>query len=126
VDAAATPDEKHSLLLQEELVDLNRRLNETQAGKELYTRLQKSLAEQKETIRKLRDEARAEQNEQLAKELTAQYEDMQDALQSTFEQVSKMKISLGRRLMMLFSFRKPSSVSIVCHSVIQILLTTIS
>jgi hypothetical protein len=104
-------DKDNALLLQEELVKLNLRLSETEAGKTLYTKLLELLAQQKETISKLREEAVAEQNEQLAQELAAQYEDMQDALQSTFEQLAKMKISLGRRLLMLFSFRKPRAVS---------------
>jgi len=109
IDAAtkSTEVQDNTLLLQEELVDLKRRLGETEAGKALYERLQKSLAEQKESIRKLRDEAQSEENEQLAKELTAQYEELQDVLQNTFDQLAKMKVPLGRRLKMLTSFRKP-------------------
>jgi len=99
-------DKDNALLLQEELVKLNLRLGETEAGKTLYTKLLELLSQQKETIKKLREEAVAEENEQLAQELAAQYEDMQDALQSTFEQLGKMKIPLGRRLLMWFSFRK--------------------
>lgn len=115
IDEIVTPeadsDQDHALLLQEELVDLGRRLSETEAGKTLYTRLQQVLAEQKETIRKLREEAEAEQNTQLAKELTAQYQVAQETLQSTFEQLATMKIPLGRRLLMPFSFRRPRAVS---------------
>jgi phage-related tail protein len=103
-------DKDNALLLQEELVDLNRRLSETEAGKTLYTKLLELLSQQKETINKLREEAKAEQNEQLAHELGAQYEEMQDALQSTFDQLAKMKVPLGRRLLMLFSFRRPRAV----------------
>jgi hypothetical protein len=98
------------LFPQEELVDLGRRLNETEAGKTVYARLQQVLAERKEAIRKLREEAKGEENEQLAKELAVQYRAMQDALQSTYDQLATMKIPLGRRLLMLFSFRKPRAV----------------
>jgi exonuclease VII small subunit len=111
IDTAIKSNEDPTLLIQEELVDLKRRLSETEAGKALYKRLQKSLAEQKESIRKLRDQAQVEENEELAEELTAQYEAMQDILQTTFDQMSKMKIPLGRRLKMLTSFRKPRLVS---------------
>jgi hypothetical protein len=104
-------DKDQALLLQEELVDLGRRLSETEAGKTLYNRLQQALVEQKEAIRRLQEEAEAEQNEQLAKELAVQYRAMQDTLQSTFDEVAKMKIPLGRRLLMLFSVRKARSVS---------------
>jgi hypothetical protein len=106
-----TVDRNHALLLQEELVDLGRRLSETEAGKMLYSKLQQALAQQKETIRHLCEEAKQEQNEQLAEELAAQYEAMQDALQFTFDQLAKMKVPLGRRVLMLFSFRKPHAVS---------------
>jgi hypothetical protein len=106
-----TVDRNHALLLQEELVNLGRRLSETEAGKMLYSQLQQALAKQKEAIRNLCEVAKQEQNEQLADELAAQYEAMQDTLQSTFTQLEKMKIPLGRRLLMLFSFQKPHAVS---------------
>ncbi|KDQ52993.1 hypothetical protein JAAARDRAFT_96495, partial [Jaapia argillacea MUCL 33604] len=44
---------KEPLLLQEEMVDLRKRLNETETGKALYTGLQILLSEQRETIRML-------------------------------------------------------------------------
>jgi len=99
----------HSTLLQEEMVDLRRRLCETEAGVTLYNSLQKSLADQKEAIRKLRDEAVAEQNEDLARELTAQIEVIQAGIQEIFDQVTKMKISIGRRILLFFSFKKARS-----------------
>lgn len=99
------------LLLQEELVDLNRRLSETEAGKTLYTSLQKLIVEQKEVIRKLREEASHEQNQQLVRELTMQYEELETSLAATFDQLKEMKIPFGRRLRMLFTFSKPRAVS---------------
>lgn len=102
----------HPTLLQNEMVDLHRNLSETEAGKTLYNTLQKLLAEQKETIRKLRDEAVGAQNEQLARELTAQIEVIQKGIQETFDQVEKMKIPIGRRIYLLMAFwLKPRSVS---------------
>ncbi|KAF8232385.1 hypothetical protein L208DRAFT_1452237 [Tricholoma matsutake] len=111
IDKIVDTQDNYALLLQEELVDLGRRLSETEAGKTLYNRLQQVLAQQKEAIRKLHEEAEAEQNEQLVKELAEQYRAMQEALQATFDELVKMKIPLGRRLLMMFSFRKPRSLN---------------
>jgi uncharacterized phage infection (PIP) family protein YhgE len=111
VDTMVQRDPAYSLLLQEELVDIHRRLSETEAGVTLYNALQKQLAEQKEMLRKLRDEAKSENNEQLVKELTAQYNDMQDSLQSTFDQLATLKVPFGRRIKLLLTFKKARSVS---------------
>ena len=58
--------EQHSkteaFLLQEELVDLKRALNETQNGKTLYSDLQRLLVEQRDTFRSLAEQARDESN----------------------------------------------------------------
>lgn len=110
-EAVSGKQQDGPLLLQEELVDLNRRLSETEAGKTLYTGLQKLIVEQKEVIRKLREEASHEQNQQLVRELTMQYEELETSLAATFEQLKEMKIPFGRRLRMLFTFSKPRAVS---------------
>jgi GTPase Era involved in 16S rRNA processing len=102
----------HALLLHEELDDFQRQLSETQAGAALYNQLQKLLAEQKETLRKLRDEAEAENNEELVEELTKEYDTIQKSLQSTFDQITKMKVPWTRRLSLFFR-KKPRTTSTV-------------
>jgi hypothetical protein len=97
------------LLLQEELVDLKRQLSETQAGIALYDQLQKLLAEHKETLRKLREEAVGNNDEQLTQALNAEYDMVQRKLQGTFEQITGLKLSWTRRLTLLFS-RKSQTV----------------
>jgi len=109
VDSIVQKDPVHSLLLQEELVDLQRRLSETEAGMTLYNSLQKLLAEQKDTIRRLRDEAHSENNKDLERELTEQYNVIQESIQITFNQMAQMKISFGRRLLLMFSSKKAST-----------------
>jgi len=109
IDSIIAHHQAHSLLLQEELVDLHRRLSETEAGIALYDTLQKLLADQKETARALREKAKAEHNEQLVRELTAQIEVIQDSIQDIFDQVARMKIPIGRRIRLLCSFKKPHS-----------------
>ena len=105
-----TGDTRHVLLLQEELVDLRRRLSETQAGMTLYDGLQKNLIEQREIIQKLRQDPDLQNNELAIQELTAEYERIQDTLERTFGQLEKMRMSLGLHLKLWLTFRKALSV----------------
>ena len=97
-----------ALLLQEELVDAERRLNETTAGKALYSQFQRLLQEQKDTIKQLSDEAKVQQDPVLAKELEAEYKKIEAQLQKTWEEVEKLKIPWLRRLMLFFAKRTRS------------------
>jgi len=101
-----TGDTRHVLLLQKELVDLHRRLSETQAGMALYAGLQKNLMEQRELIQKLRHDADMQNNELAMQELTAEYERIQDRLERTCGQVERMRMSLGLHLKLWPTFRK--------------------
>ncbi|KDQ53021.1 hypothetical protein JAAARDRAFT_197806 [Jaapia argillacea MUCL 33604] len=104
-------EERGALLLQEELVDLQRRLNETEAGKTLYTLLQKLLSDEQETIRKLAEQVASEANPELAKQLEAEHARLQKELDATFVQIKRLKIPFGRRVMMLFKFKKARGVN---------------
>jgi hypothetical protein len=114
VDMIVKKDAGHSsrppLLIQEEMVELKRRLGETQAGITLYNTLQKLLAEQQETIRQLQDEAKTQDNPQLVKELNAQHEAIRKSINDTFEQAQRMKISHIRRFFAIFKSKKPHGV----------------
>lgn len=109
-----------SLLIQQEMVDLHRLLSETQAGITLYNTLQQLLADQREEVQKLRDEANAQSDPQLARALNARYEEIQEHLQSTFNQVQEMKVPLGRRILAIFKIgRKSQPVSSVLFLLIR-------
>jgi hypothetical protein len=101
-----------ALLLQEELVDLKRSLNETQAGKTLYSDLQRLLAEQRDTVRSLAEQARNESNPQLARQLDDEYKRIQKDLDKTFTEIKSLKIPLGRKLMQVFA-KKSRGVSVI-------------
>ena len=91
------------LLLQEELVDLKRALRETQAGKALYSDLQRLLAEQRDTFRSLAKQARDESNPQLAQQLEAELKRIQKDFDKTFNDIKRLKIPFSKRLLLLFS-----------------------
>lgn len=100
--------EGEAVLLQEELVDAERKLNETAAGRALYTQFQRLLHEQKETIKHLSEEAKAQQDPVLVRELETQYQRLEAELQRTWEEMEKLKIPFLRRIALLFSKRTRS------------------
>ena len=91
------------LLLQEELVDLKRTLSETQAGKALYSDLQRLLAEQRDIVRSLAEQARDQSNAKLARVMDAELKRIQKELDNTFNEIKTLEISSGKRLLLLFS-----------------------
>lgn len=93
-------------MLQRELVDLHRPLSETQVGIALYNELQQRLAEQRETIWKLRENATSQDNELAIQELTSQYEHLHETLEKTLGQFDKMKMSLGKHPKSWLTFTK--------------------
>ncbi|KAF9450922.1 hypothetical protein P691DRAFT_757794 [Macrolepiota fuliginosa MF-IS2] len=99
-------EEREAVLLQEELVELGIKLNETQAGKTLYTGLQRLLADQRESLRSLLAQVEKSDDPALTKELKKEYARIEDQFQKTFEEVKKLKIPLGRRLMAFFFGKK--------------------
>ncbi|EKM78780.1 hypothetical protein AGABI1DRAFT_114372 [Agaricus bisporus var. burnettii JB137-S8] len=96
---------RDAILLQEELVELEKQLNETAAGKTLYTSLQKLLADQKESLRSLVAQVEKSNDPNLTKELKKEYARINDQFQRTFQEVTKLKIPIGKRIM-LFIFGK--------------------
>lgn len=115
VDIILKHHENEVLFLQEELVDLKRSLSETQAGKTLYSDLQRLLAEQRDTVRSLAEQARDESNPQLARQLDAEYKRIQKDLDKTFGEIKNLKIPLGKRLMMLIFGKKSRGVSLILN-----------
>ena len=79
------------VLLQEELVNMGRNLNETRAGKELYSQLQLVLAQQKKTIQEHRTQLRQRNDLRLGVELHAELKRIQADFDNTSEQISELK-----------------------------------
>jgi len=82
----------------EELVDLGRELNETQAGKALYSQLQTALSQQKETIQALQTQVKERNNPKLEAELDTELKRIQAELDKTFQQISERKTGFRRRM----------------------------
>jgi len=85
-----------ALLIQDELVNLQKRIPMTAAGISLRNALQELLKEQKEMTEKLKKELR--ENE----ELRERYEESLKRLRSTLDQIQGLKVSLGARIKAVF------------------------
>lgn len=108
--------ERETLLLQEELVDLKKRLNETHAGRLLYSNLQKLLDEQRVSIEKLVEQIHKQDNPQLIEGLRKEQQKIEEDLQKTLNSVRQLKVPLTRRIMLFFFGKKGKIVSLSCFS----------
>jgi hypothetical protein len=95
-----------ALLIQEELVDLQKRLPETEAGMTLRYTLQELLEDQKAITRQLREDTisrqlRKDAGGQMSEELRVRCEEAEKRLRSTLTQIEELKIPLGRRILRL-------------------------
>ena len=102
---------RDNLLLQEELVEQKKRLNETEAAKFLYFRARKLLEEHKNTLKELADEQKMKSDPTLAKSLREEYDKINAKLEGTFEEMKEMKIPLSRRILLWLFGRRFSAVS---------------
>ena len=109
---------EQAVLLQEELVDLGRELNETQAGKALYSQLQTALSQQKETIQALQMQVKERNNPQLEAELDTELKRIQAELDKTFSQISELKIGWWRKITLALFGKKATAVSCFALAVI--------
>ena len=87
-----------TLLIQRELIDLQKLLPETEAGRCLREALEQILEKQKEVARGLKDDQNLQQDEELRRE----YEDNQKKIRSTLAQIKNLKIPLSQRTTRLF------------------------
>ena len=98
--------ERHAVQLQEEMVDLERQLSETKAGKKLYGELEKIVKTQQTTLQKIREETKRHgRNKVLLQALKEEHETLRTELGNTVAQLQSLQIPLGKRLRSILSFR---------------------
>lgn len=88
------------LLLQEELVDLKKRINETKAGLALYDELFELLEREKKDVKKL--EEQVAKNPDAAEEIREERAHTQANIDRIFKQLDAQKISVGRKVALFF------------------------
>jgi len=96
VDIILKTDAIDALLIQDELVNLQKRIPMTEAGTSLRNALQELLKEQKEMTEKLKKDSRENG------ELRERYEESLTRLRSTLDQIQGLKVSLGARIKAVF------------------------
>ena len=109
----ATAHESETVLLQEELVDAERRLGETAAGKAIYSRFEKLLQVQTETLQQLANEAKLQHDPKLAKGLEDKCRKIEARLENTREEMEALNIPYLRRVFLLLFSKKTRSVSVL-------------
>jgi len=94
---------RFSVLLQEEMVNMQKGLPETKAGMELYGKLDTLFSEQREVLRRIRAETGRSGNEQILVELKAEYDKLKQKLDVTIADMQALKLPLRKRLIRMLS-----------------------
>ncbi len=95
-------NKRSALLLQKEMNDLNLQLKETSAGKTLYLALEDLLKRQQTTLSKIRSELKEPNlDDDELKLLMDEYQNLDGQLQRAREDLQKMKISIGERILQI-------------------------
>ncbi|KAF9533601.1 P-loop containing nucleoside triphosphate hydrolase protein [Crepidotus variabilis] len=97
-DMVQKPISNLPVLLQDELVDKKRPLNETEAARTLYTQYQALLAQHKATITDLENAAKKSQDATTLADLQAERQRIEGELEKTFEEAKKLKLGFFQRL----------------------------
>lgn len=92
-----------TLLLQEEIVDLERTLKETKAGQALYRDLQLLLYKQRGILRDLANHAKTQGDPQQAAQFNEKYDVIQTEMEQLVGEIKNMHVSIGRKIMLFFA-----------------------
>jgi hypothetical protein len=104
-DYLTTANSRYAVLLQREMVDMERQLQETKAGKALYETLEVLVKKQQNMLGKIRSETKRHGDDAVLNALREEYDDLRKQLDTTIKEMSTLKIPLGRRIMRML--RRP-------------------
>jgi hypothetical protein len=105
-DYLTTPNNRCALLLQQEMVDMERQLYETKAGKALCETFEALAKKQQNTSGKIRSETKHHGDDRISAALEEEYDDLRKWPDTTIKELSTLKISLGRRIMRMLRFSR--------------------
>ena len=95
--------EARATLLQEETVEQNRAIVETEAAKALYSQMQTLLSQHKAALTELQEAAKKTNNPKMLADLKKEEERIQSELDKTFADARKLKLSFLRRFQLFFA-----------------------
>jgi hypothetical protein len=97
-----TANRRYAVLLQHEMVDMEKQLRETQAGQALFGTLEVLVKKQQDMLQKIRVETKRHADETVLKSLKEEYEEIRKQLVTTMAEMQTLKIPLGKRLLRMF------------------------
>ena len=99
----ASVSEAKPTLLEQEVVEQNRAIVETEAAKALYSQMQTLLSQQKAALTELQEVAKKTNNPKMLADLKKEEERIQSELDGTFADAKKPKLSFLRRFQLFFA-----------------------
>ena len=94
---------RHAVLLQKEMVEMKRQLNETEAGRTLYTALELLVKRRQEALDEIQAASTGQTDQELLKRLQDECDEIQRQLDITIADLLKMQISVGKRFRRFFT-----------------------
>ena len=88
---------RNTLLLQKELVDLDLRLSETHAGQKLRSEIKQLAKQQQELLRQIREELKRPNNAASLQSLIEEYEELNKTSGPLLQQMADLQVPLGRQ-----------------------------
>jgi hypothetical protein len=97
IDAA---DKRNSILLQDELVDMRKKLPSTSAGRELFSAMEVFVRQREDLLRRIRNEMkRTDSDKILLEPLQEEHQKLRTNLEETVNEMRRLKLPLGQRLL---------------------------
>jgi len=106
--------------LQEELLNLGSRLQDTHAGKILQNSLQKALAEQKSSLKAVMSQNQRPLDPRLFTKLAREYTRCEDQTRKAFEEIRRSKFDLGAQISVIFCGKSSRAVCFILHCETQV------
>lgn len=92
---------RHAVLLQKEMSEMKKQLPETNAGQKLYTELEVLVHKQQATLKKIREETKLHADAVILDALKAEYNGLRTQLATVVNDMERMKLPLGKRILRL-------------------------
>jgi len=121
---------RNTLLLQKELVDLDMRLSETHAGQKLRSEIKQLAKQQQELLHQIREELQRPNNATSLQSLMEEYEELKKTSGSLLQQMADLQVPLSRQfkntLTMTFGIKRNRCVYKILISFILIVSFALS
>ena len=95
-------NKKISVLLQDELVDMRKSLPATAAGQELFSAMGQLVSQREDLLRRIRQEMRRSDGDKMILEpLREEHQKLQNNLEATVNEMRRLRLPLGQRLLIM-------------------------